>query len=328
MEIYSYEFASRRRWPWLLGQWLGLVALGALLAGLVLFPGESLRILWFAIIPVVPATLLISPAIWRGVCPLATLNMSLNGLVSRRFLKLRHRPLVSLVGILLLAFMVPARRFLFNEQALALATTVILVGVLALALGAVFDYKAGFCNAICPVLPVERLYGQNPLVQFENPRCTTCGLCTDRACMDLVPERSLALSIGPERRSWKWLLTPYGVFAAGFPGFVLGYFLTDDTTPEAALGVYLVVFGAATASWAVVLALAALSSASVETIVPVLAGAAAVVYYVFSGPAISQAFHAPVWVGAAIQVAAVLLVAFWLWKKYAGTDTFRRSRAT
>ena len=55
--------------------------------------------------------------------------------------------------------LVPARRFLCNEHGIALAVVVISVAVAALAFGAVFDFKAGFCNAICPGLPVEKLYG-------------------------------------------------------------------------------------------------------------------------------------------------------------------------
>ncbi|MFV1981617.1 MAG: hypothetical protein ACC655_10720, partial [Rhodothermia bacterium] len=192
----SYSASSSIGAPhsiWTFLQWLGILATVVLLAGLIVVPDESLRILWFAIIPILPASFLISPAIWRGTCPLATLNTMLNGVVSRRYLRARYIPYVGMAGIILLVVMVPARRFLFNENGLVLAITVAAIAVAALVLGAFFDHKAGFCNAFCPVLPVERLYGQGPLVKLGNPRCTTptpsasgraCGLCTDKACID------------------------------------------------------------------------------------------------------------------------------------------------
>ena len=44
-------------------------------------------------------------------------------------------------------------------------------GLAAWMLGRRGERKAGFCNALCPILPVERLYGQAPLVAAGNPRC-------------------------------------------------------------------------------------------------------------------------------------------------------------
>ena len=111
--------------------------------------------------------------------------------------------------------------------------------------------KAGFCNSICPVLPVERLYGQAPLATLSNPRCPDCTLCTPRGCIDLSPSKSVAQTFGPVRRSQAWLFTSFGVFAGSFPGFVLGYFTWQDVPFAAAGTVYLAVGLVSAGSYAI-----------------------------------------------------------------------------
>src|SRR4051812_28650026 len=59
---------------WQTGQVAGLMLTVALLTGLWFEPEPTLRVLWYAIIPVLPAVFLIQPGIWRNVCPLVTLN--------------------------------------------------------------------------------------------------------------------------------------------------------------------------------------------------------------------------------------------------------------
>ena len=59
---------------WRIAQALGVLGVAILLVGLVVRPAPSLTILWRVLIPLVPATLLVSPLLWRNVCPLATLE--------------------------------------------------------------------------------------------------------------------------------------------------------------------------------------------------------------------------------------------------------------
>jgi len=49
-----------------------------LVAGLFIDPDLALFVLWNVLIPLVPVPLMVSPLIWRNVCPRATLNMALN----------------------------------------------------------------------------------------------------------------------------------------------------------------------------------------------------------------------------------------------------------
>ena len=217
-----------------------------------------------------------------------------------------------MVGIVLLFLMVPARRFFFNTNGPIMAGTVLAVALLALFLGFVYDAKAGFCNAICPILPVERLYGQYPLLSTNNPRCPSCTACTPGTCIDLSPTRSLLESIGPSPTGQDWLKRPLGIFAASFPGFVVGYYTTSDVPLSQAGSVYLQVLVCAAISYALVAAGTALTGARGRMVLPLLAGAAVGMYYWFAAPLIAEALGAGAPVGTAIRVVALLVVTAWL----------------
>jgi hypothetical protein len=176
-----------------------------LLAGLFLRPDLTLTILWSLVIPLVPASLLVAPQLWRNVCPLATLNMASNGLVARRNPSPRLLAGAAVAGMVLLGVMVPARRVMFNTDATILAVTIAAVAVLASVLGAVFEAKSGFCNALCPVLPVERLYGQAPFVELSNPRCDGCTHCSVKGCIDLAPAHAIEPVVQRLGKGRAWL---------------------------------------------------------------------------------------------------------------------------
>ncbi len=299
---------------WKVAQFLGVVLTVVLLAGLYREPDLTLKILWNAVIPLLPAVFLVQPEIWRNACPLATLNVLSGRRAGKRTLSPEAARRFGAVGIVLLFAMVPARRFLFNTDGTALAITITAVAVLALVLGFVFDMKAGFCNALCPVLPVERLYGQRPLFKVPNAHCKPCTLCTRRGCIDLVQTKSVDQTLGTESRPGRWLLAPYGVFAAAFPGFVVGYYTTTDVALSAAGSVYANVGLWMLGSFVVVsvLVLAFRIPGAVAT-VPI-AGLSLGLYYWFAAPVVSEALVLGDWASTAIRVAAFALLATWVWK--------------
>ena len=275
---------------WLATQSVIVIVVLFLCGGLILQPDTSLGLLWNVLIPILPATFLISPILWRSMCPLATLNMLPNGLFSRRALSAPSLSKVGVVGIVLLIVLVPARRFLFNENGIALAITILLVATVAIALGAVFDAKAGFCNAICPILPVEKLYGQHPLWEVRNPRCTNCTLCTPKGCIDIAPKKSITTAIGPATRSHTWLITPFGIFAAAFPGFIFGYFGISDGPLASAGTTYLHIATWAFISYLAVSILVLIVNKPSAYIFPLLAAAAIGIYYWFASPSMLSFF--------------------------------------
>jgi hypothetical protein len=167
---------------WVTAQILGVVLMLVLIATLVLWPKPTLHVLWDMVIPLLPAVFLVNPLLWRNVCPLATLN-AVSGRVGYRAFGGSTALTAWTAGIVLLLVMVPARRFVFNSNGPVLSLTIAAVAALALVAGVLYARRAGFCNAICPALPVEKLYGQAPL----------------RRCSPLCPSGS---TTGGSRRRW------------------------------------------------------------------------------------------------------------------------------
>lgn len=310
---------------WRLAQIIALIATAALLATLVAAPSTGLTLLWDIAIPILPAVFLIQPMIWRNICPLATLNLVPNrpgGLV----LNGRGIPIAGSLGMILLLLLVPARRFLFNADGAALAVVIAGVAVLAMMLGSIFDKKAGFCSGICPVLPVERLYGQSPLLTVTNARCQPCTLCTTRGCLDIAGSKSIAQTIGPERKSHAWLHTGFGIFAASFPGFVLGYNLAQDGPFGSAGMVYLTVLAAAAVSYSLTHAIVLIFNIGSAAALRVLAVLSLGLYYWFAAATTTIHLGLPDWTPALLRTAAYGLLGFWLIRAIRPVQLARQDR--
>ena len=305
---------------WGFAQYTAVVVTVLLLAGLFVRPLMTLDILWNVVIPLLPATFLISTAIWRSVCPLATLNMATNGLWSRKAMSPAALRWVQALGIVLLIILVPARRFLFNEQGVVLAVVIIAVAVNALVLGAIFDAKAGFCNAFCPVLPVEKMYGQHPLWALQNPRCPSCTLCTSKGCIDLSPSKSIKQAVGPKHNSATWLMSPFGAFTATFPGFVVGYFTTQNVAISEAGWIYLTIALWAAGSFAVVFVITRLMEARAAVVLPMVAALAVGLYYLFASPNVVATLGGGTTATLLLRSATFLLVVVWLWRALRDSD--------
>lgn len=297
---------------WTTAQWVGIALTGALLAGLITSPELSLDILWNAVIPVLPAVFMVSPALWRNVCPLATLNTLSGHARGKRKTDGRLLTAAGVVGMVLFFVMVPARRFLFNTDGPMLAGTIVVVAVLALALGFVFASKAGFCNGVCPVLPVEKLYGQRPLIRLGNPRCQPCIKCTRVGCMDRVPNEAARETLGAKADSKAWLLTPFGMFAGAFPGFVWGYFTLTDVPLVEAGAVYVHVFQWMSISYAATVSIVWVGRVSSEWMLRLLAVFALGLYYWYGAAGIAEAWALPDAFVYALRAAAIALVVVWL----------------
>jgi hypothetical protein len=302
---------------------LGVALTLVLLGGLVIRPAASLHILWDMVIPVLPAVFLVNPMLWRNVCPLATLN-SLSGVpIGRRILGGSLARAGWIAGIVLLFVMVPARRFLFNTNGPVLGVTIVAVAGLALVSGLLFSRRAGFCNAFCPVLPVEKLYGQAPLVKVANPRCSDCSLCTPIGCLDLAAAKTVAQTMGPARRDDRWLTTPFGIFAAAFPGFIIAFFTVENGALATAGSVYATVALYSLVSFAVVAVAARMAGIGATTLMPVLGGTAFLLYYWLSAPTVAQAYGMPDRGPAAIRIAAAVLLSVWLSRAWRRSATAR-----
>jgi hypothetical protein len=289
-----------------------------LVVSLVRWPTPTLNILWNAVVPVLPAVFLLNPLLWRNVCPLATLTTLTGDRIGTRAIASHAVRRTLVAGAILLMVLVSARRLVFNTDGPALAAVIVPVALLALAGGVFFERKAGFCNSICPVLPVERLYGQSPLLTLPNVRCPSCIGCTEQGCLDRSLAHATRTAIGPRAALPTWLHSPFGYFAAGFPGFVTGYFLVDNQPLSGAPRVALVIGTAIAVSVVTITAVVRLFRIPATLALPVLGALAVGLYYWFSGPAIAAAWHLPAATSWSIRAAALLLVGAWLLRALRG----------
>jgi hypothetical protein len=309
---------------WKVAQMIGVALTGLLVAGLFLRPEMTLNVLWYAVVPILPATFLVSPALWRNVCPLATLNVWTNRTASRSPLSPGMTAKFGVVGVVLLGALVPARRFVFNSDGPVLAVVIIGVAVLAAVSGFIFPVKSGFCNGLCPILPVERLYGHRPLITIPNPRCVPCTTCTVGGCIDLAPRKSAVYPLGRARSSHLWLTTSYGIFAASFPGFVLGYFTVVDGPMSSALGVYLHIALWASLSFGVTAFVVGLINIGSQQAITALAAAGAGIYYWFAASSTAVALSLPGSFVPITRVVTLTLVAVWWLRSSPRVDADQR----
>ncbi|TPV96022.1 MAG: hypothetical protein B7733_06910 [Myxococcales bacterium FL481] len=200
-------------------------AVGAsILLALVFWPSVGIHALWNVLIPVVPALLALAPGLWRNVCPLGSTALLPRHAraSSRRELSTAWQGRLSLIGLALLFTLVPLRHVVLDASGPATALTICAMGAVAFTVGLVFEWKSGWCSGLCPVHPVERLYGSAPLVRVTNAHCSACHRCVD-ACPDSMVDPSRL----NKRQGWARQLADT-VLAGGFAGFVWGWFQVPD----------------------------------------------------------------------------------------------------
>lgn len=313
LQVLDQSPDTRVRWT--IARGMAMAATLLLLVALWIRPGPALLALWYIIIPVLPATFFVTPALWRGLCPLASLNEWGNRVRPAPEIPPATLGLLRATGLVLFLLLVPARHFLFNEHGRFLALVILAVGGAALFLGVVYPVRSAWCNGLCPVLPVELLYGQAPLQPTERSRCPTCTVCTPRGCIDLAGEKTILQVVGPGRRSRAWLATPHGAFFAALPGFIVGYNVVGDGALASAPAVYGTIFEWSLGSLALAGLVVGLFGVPSRRILPLLAALAGVAYYWFAGPAIALHLGLGRPVSLMIQLAGIALVLWWARKQ-------------
>jgi nitrite reductase (NADH) large subunit len=311
---------------WRLAQALSVGGLLALVALLVQAPEWGLYLTWWVLVPVLPALFLTAPLVWRNLCPIAVIHqlprrLGFGGIRRLAGFAPRWSAVVAMVGLFLI---VPLRHVALNQQAPPLV--LLLVGILGMALlgGILFQGKSGWCSTVCPVGPVERLYGQEPLLSVDHAHCGSCLRCTEpcfdrkgpRAVLAMAGEPQGARRMGTPEAVLLWS-SPVGTFAAAFPGFVLGYFAV---APGAGLpSIYLQLALYSAASLLTLVAVQTTLGWRAGEAMKVGAAAAAGIYYWYTVPQAVAAAEAtwlgpaPGWVSGVGLVTSLGFVTFWFW---------------
>jgi nitrite reductase (NADH) large subunit len=194
----------------------------ALCISLFFSPRVGIFIFWGLMLPLLPLLFFVAPGFWRNVCPLAASNQAPRrfGFQRNRSLPPKARAYGFLIPIALFLGLVPARKVLFNTNGAALGILLLATMAAAFAGGMAFKGKSGWCSSFCPLLPVQRVYGQTPFIVVRNSHCEPCVGCA-KNCYDFNPHVAQIADLydpDPYRGAYR------KVFAGAFPGLVLAYY--------------------------------------------------------------------------------------------------------
>jgi len=199
--------------------------LGPIIVGLLLFkPQLGIDIFWNILIPIAPLMVFLLPGLWRNICPLAYTSLlpSKFGMGKKLIISNKLSGTFQMMGVILLFIIAPLRHVGFNLSGEFTGILLLTTAFIAIILGYFYAYKSAWCNGLCPVHPVEKLYGSRPLATFSNLHCSICHNCT-KPCPDSTTGDAYD----------KYQKKPHSQFVAkimygGFPGFVWGWFQVKD----------------------------------------------------------------------------------------------------
>jgi nitrite reductase (NADH) large subunit len=215
----------RRRLP--IAAWHGIrvVSVGVfftLCVALWIRPAGALFFFWRCLVPGLPLLFFVAPGLWRNICPLAAANQTprLLGFTRGRTLPAWLRQRSYLIAMATFLLIVPTRRIAFNKSGPALSLLLLVEIGIAFVGGVAFKGKSGFCASICPLLPVQRVYGQTPFALVPNSHCQPCVGCA-KNCYDFNPGVAYQADLADGDVDWSQARK---VFAGALPGAIIGFF--------------------------------------------------------------------------------------------------------
>jgi nitrite reductase (NADH) large subunit len=293
---------------WRAARVASVLATLALCALLLADPDTGLELTWKLLVPLLPLVWFVAPGLWRNVCPLAATNQipRVLGFTRAKTAPQWFRTYAPLLGIAVFLAAVFARPTVFQDDGRATAALIGGALVFAFAGGYVLKGKSGWCSSLCPMLPVQRMYGQTPFANVPNSHCRPCVGCT-KNCFDFNPKVAFLADVHDGDRQWS---TTRKLFTAAFPGLVISFF-TEPNLATMALAV-----GASAGSF---LALEALLPASTPKLAAVYAAAAINLFYWWAAPG-------PDWIAWPLRAAVLALTVVWLIRTFKKERVFLEHR--
>lgn len=220
----GYQLSASSVLAWRIGQaFVWLIGAG-LLYCLVFHQSTGLLLFWNILIPLAPALLVVFTGLWRNICPLATTNLLPRHLALSKGKKLtaKQSGILNLVGVIALFTIVPLRHAIFNTNGVATAALIVTLVLAGIIPGLFYEWKSAWCSGLCPIHPVEKLYGGNVLITVPNAHCTNCMNC-------VVPCPDSTITAHPVS-SGKTIYQKLSMFliTGGLPGFIWGWFQVPD----------------------------------------------------------------------------------------------------
>ena len=229
---FQFDFKSganlspRSIFIWRIAQLLVWGVGATILTCLLFFPKIGVLLFWNILIPIAPFLFVVSVGIWRNVCPLATTNLLPRhfGWSKRKKLTIRQVGIFNLIAVIALYIIVPLRHTIFNNNGMATGIMIVVMTTIGVSLGFIYEWKSAWCSGLCPVHPVEKLYGANVLLSMPNANCDHCQNCVI-PCPDSTPNMTpTSATKTMYHRISGWLIV------AGLPGFIWGWFNVPDNT--------------------------------------------------------------------------------------------------
>jgi NADPH-dependent 2,4-dienoyl-CoA reductase/sulfur reductase-like enzyme/ferredoxin len=124
------------------------------------------------------------------------------------------------IQVVLYFALISTRAPVFDHNGAAVGVLMLVALGAAFAGGVAFKGKSGWCGTFCPLLPVQRLYGQTPAVPVPNAYCRPCVGCV-KNCYDFNPDVAAAADLADEDPRY---VAQRKIFAGTFPGFVVAFF--------------------------------------------------------------------------------------------------------
>src|SRR6185312_492975 len=169
MDVFPSYTELPTRVPQLVWRIVRVGSIAALVAVIVMMfvrPSAGLFAFFGVIVPLWPILFLVAPGLWRNICPLAATNQIPRVLRFSRALEppdwLRNRGY--LIAVTLFFGIAGARLAGLDRTGPAMGLVLAVILLSAFLGGLTFKGKSGWCSSICPLLPLQRAYGQTPYV--------------------------------------------------------------------------------------------------------------------------------------------------------------------
>lgn len=304
---------SRRVWQ--------VVRVGSVLAYLAVVvmmfvrPAAGLFAFFHVIVPLWPALFFIAPGVWRNICPLSASNQlprvagfsraaTAPGWWTRNGFLIAAALFFGIAG---------ARLVGLDRNGPAMGAVLAVIIASAFAGGLAFKGKSGWCSSICPLLPLQRTYGQTPYVTSPNSHCESCVGCA-KNCYDFKPRAAWQADMADPEPRWS---APRVLFAAALPGFIIGFFTVHAQHGGTATEKYGVLALFVLVSVGLCYVLQAVTPLSQAMLTAGFAAVAINAYYWYSGPILTDSLRqitgvdAP-WLRWPITVVIAVLTLWWL----------------
>lgn len=267
-------------WIWTTARFITFVSTLSVCYFLLFYSKYGMIFFWNFIVALLPLIFFFAPGFWRNICPFAASNQVPKVYKFTQGLTLSKRlaNYAFLIGFVTFLICISLRKVIpLDHQGPFIASGILSFIVIAFIGGCFFKGKSGWCASICPLSPIQQVYGQTAFIPIRNSHCRPCVGCT-KNCYDFNPRISNISNLNSNDEP----ITDYRkFFVAILPGFILAFFILPNYPASTLIRLYAGILLFMSVSLSIFVAIKTFSRMSISKIA-VLFGAAAInIYYWF-----------------------------------------------